>query len=147
MKIYTRTGDNGTTGLIGGRRVRKSDPRLECYGTVDELNAALGLAVAAPAAAPAGDPATSLLPAVREVQSDLFVIGSHLATPDDSPHRESVVATMRRRLHDVFSLRANGLAHAALYRELAAARRSPVLDPYATATTSALIGYSTVETG
>lgn len=87
MKIYTRTGDNGTTGLIGGRRVRKSDPRLECYGTVDELNAALGLAIAV---APAGDPAAGLVPAVREVQSDLFVIGSHLATPDDSPPRASL---------------------------------------------------------
>ena len=44
MKIYTNTGDDGTTGLIGGRRVRKCDARIECYGTVDELNAALGLA-------------------------------------------------------------------------------------------------------
>ena len=41
MKIYTRTGDDGTTGLIGGQRVAKSDPRIDCYGTVDELNANL----------------------------------------------------------------------------------------------------------
>ena len=47
MKIYTRTGDDGSTGLFGGGRVRKSDPRIECYGTIDELNAAIGLAAVA----------------------------------------------------------------------------------------------------
>jgi cob(I)alamin adenosyltransferase len=82
MKIYTKTGDDGTTGLVGGIRVAKSDPRIECYGTVDELSAAIGLA-AINAAAP-------LLDQLRETQSDLFVIGSHLATPDDSPHRNSL---------------------------------------------------------
>ena len=76
MKIYTRTGDDGTTGLIGGRRVRKSDLRIECYGTVDELNAAVGVAVAA---AP-----QSMAAQLRAVQNDLFVIGSHLAAPADS---------------------------------------------------------------
>ncbi|HTG53334.1 MAG TPA: ATP:cob(I)alamin adenosyltransferase, partial [Gemmatimonadaceae bacterium] len=44
MKIYTRTGDTGDTGLFGGGRVRKDDPRVEAYGDVDELNAAIGLA-------------------------------------------------------------------------------------------------------
>jgi cob(I)alamin adenosyltransferase len=73
MKIYTKTGDDGTTGLIGGERVRKSDRRIECYGTVDELNASIGWA-----AVVAGDP---LLHALHQVQNDLFVIGSHLATP------------------------------------------------------------------
>jgi cob(I)alamin adenosyltransferase len=43
MKIYTKTGDNGSTSLIGGTRVQKNDPRLECYGTIDELNSYLGL--------------------------------------------------------------------------------------------------------
>jgi cob(I)alamin adenosyltransferase len=75
MKIYTRTGDDGTTGLIGGRRVRKSDLRIDCYGTVDELNAAVGLAaVVAPA---------HLAPRLRAVQKDLFVLGSHLAAPTE----------------------------------------------------------------
>ena len=75
MKIYTRTGDDGTTGLIGGRRVRKSDPRIDCYGTVDELNASVGLAaVVAPA---------ELAPRLRAVQNDLFVLGSHLAAPTE----------------------------------------------------------------
>lgn len=78
MKIYTRTGDDGTTGLIGGSRVRKSDPRLDCYGTLDELNASLGLAqvVAPPAVA-------SLL---QVIQTELFVLGAHLATPEPGKH-------------------------------------------------------------
>jgi cob(I)alamin adenosyltransferase len=74
MKIYTKTGDDGSTGLIGGSRVRKSDPRIDCYGTVDELNAAVGLA------AVTCDP--SIRPNLLAVQNDLFVIGSHLAAPD-----------------------------------------------------------------
>ena len=89
MKIYTRTGDDGTTGLIGGGRVHKSDPRIECYGTVDELNAALGMA--AVSAEGAGAP-PDLRGRLREVQADLFVIGSHLATPDESPHKASLPA-------------------------------------------------------
>ena len=86
MKIYTKTGDDGSTGLIGGTRVRKSDPRLECYGTIDELNAAIGLGIVASQGAP--DMAMML----QEVQNDLFVAGSHLATPEDSPHRNSLPA-------------------------------------------------------
>jgi cob(I)alamin adenosyltransferase len=74
MKIYTKTGDDGTTGLIGGSRVRKSEPRLDCYGTIDELNAALGVAAVTVNA--------DLRDAVHQIQNDLFVIGSHLATPD-----------------------------------------------------------------
>lgn len=77
MKIYTRTGDDGTTGLIGGVRVRKCDARLDVYGTIDELNGLLGLAaVAAPP-----DVRDALLP----VQQELFVLGSHLAAPDAPP--------------------------------------------------------------
>ncbi len=76
MKIYTKTGDSGTTGLFGGARVDKDDERVEAYGTVDELNAALGLA----AVATDGE----LLDRLRTVQADLFVIGSHLAAPDPS---------------------------------------------------------------
>ena len=94
MKSYTRTGDDGTTGLIGGGRVRKCDPRIECYGTVDELNAVLGLAAASAVTGTAGTaPAAAggdLLPRLRQVQADLFVIGSHLATPDESPHKASL---------------------------------------------------------
>src|SRR5437763_3327598 len=85
MKIYTRTGDDGSTGLIGGSRVQKSDPRIDCYGTVDELNAALGMAAVC-----AAGPAAALWPWLLAVQNDLFVIGSHLATPDDSTHKHSL---------------------------------------------------------
>ncbi len=76
MKIYTKTGDDGSTALLGGSRVAKSDPRIECYGTVDELNATIGWA-----AVVAGDAtATSL----RQIQNELFVIGSHLAIAEGS---------------------------------------------------------------
>jgi len=76
MKIYTKTGDDGTTGLIGGSRVSKSNARIECFGTVDELNAALGVA-----AVTAGE-VSGLVDRLRLVQNDLFVIGSHLALPE-----------------------------------------------------------------
>jgi cob(I)alamin adenosyltransferase len=75
MKIYTRAGDDGTTGLFGGGRVSKADARIECYGAVDELNAALGLAAAATT-----DAAT--VRRLRAVQHELFVIGSQLAAPE-----------------------------------------------------------------
>src|SRR5215212_7334351 len=74
MKIYTKTGDDGTTGLIGGARVRKSDLRIECYGTVDELNAAIGWA------AVVCDESIGVL--LQRIQHELFNIGSHLAMPD-----------------------------------------------------------------
>lgn len=74
MGIYTRTGDDGTTSLFGGARVRKDDPRVAAYGTVDELNAWLGLA-----AGEAGDEFRGLL---QEVQSHLFTLGARLAAQD-----------------------------------------------------------------
>ena len=74
MKIYTKTGDDGSTGLIGGGRVSKSDGRIDCIGAVDELNAAIGWA----AVGAEGE----LLKSLRAVQNELFVIGSHLASPD-----------------------------------------------------------------
>lgn len=74
MPIYTKTGDGGDTGLFDNRRVRKHDPRIECYGTVDELNSFLGLL-----RAEALPPDLDL--ALREVQETLFEIGADLATP------------------------------------------------------------------
>jgi cob(I)alamin adenosyltransferase len=78
MKIYTKTGDKGQTSLFDGTRLSKDDIRIEAYGTVDELNSNLGLLI-------------SLLPNFSieevefliEIQRDLFVIGSYLATPFD----------------------------------------------------------------
>ena len=75
MKIYTRSGDEGDTGLFGGGRVPKDHPRVTAYGDVDELNSAIGLARAT---APV-ELADGLL---ESVQRDLFAIGGHLATPD-----------------------------------------------------------------
>ena len=84
MKVYTKTGDDGTTGLFGGGRVSKDDLRVEAYGTVDELNAALGLA----RAANPGDEAMDGL--LDRLQEALFVLGADLATPfkekGDGPH-------------------------------------------------------------
>lgn len=87
MKIYTKTGDDGTTGLLGGSRVRKCDARIECYGTIDELNAAIGVALVALEAAPA---LSDCVEPLRLVQCDLFNAGSHLATPDESPYKANL---------------------------------------------------------
>ncbi len=76
-KIYTKTGDDGTTGLAGGRRVRKDDPRVECYGTVDEANACLGQAEAL---CTAGQD-RGIGEVLRSLQHDLFDLGADLATP------------------------------------------------------------------
>src|SRR5262249_32199402 len=75
VKIYTRAGDDGTTGTLGKGRVAKSDPRIEAYGTIDELNAALG-------AARAADTAHWLLRELEDVQRQLFQVGAELATTD-----------------------------------------------------------------
>ncbi len=76
MKIYTRKGDKGETSLFGGRRVSKDDIRVEAYGTVDELNSALGLAVARLPEA-LGEWRERLV----SIQSDCFTLGAILATP------------------------------------------------------------------
>ena len=91
MKIYTRTGDEGTTGLFGGGRVSKTHVRVEAYGDVDELNAAIGLARA-----------IESMPRVDEVlvplQRDLFAIGALLATPDrDKMKRQLEKASIDER--------------------------------------------------
>ena len=74
VKIYTRTGDKGDTSLFGGTRVSKNDPRIEAYGTIDELNSLLGLCRSAKLPAP-------IETQLDRVQSDLFDIGAYLAAP------------------------------------------------------------------
>jgi len=79
MKIYTRTGDAGETGLFGGGRVRKDHERVEAYGEVDELNAGIGSAIVALETAGVDE----LVERLRSIQEDLFAIGAHLATPTE----------------------------------------------------------------
>jgi cob(I)alamin adenosyltransferase len=74
VKIYTKTGDDGTTSLFGGERVPKDALRIEAYGTVDELNSLLGLARAF-------GPPEQIDDIVRELQNELFTLGADLATP------------------------------------------------------------------
>jgi cob(I)alamin adenosyltransferase len=74
MKIYTRTGDTGTTNLFDGTRVAKSDPRVDAYGEVDEANAVIGLARASGL-----DPDLDAM--LVQIQRDLFALGSRLADP------------------------------------------------------------------
>ena len=75
MKIYTKTGDSGSTGLFGGGRVPKDDDRVEAYGDVDELNAVLGVARSV-------EPMPRVDEVLVPIQRDLFAIGALLATPD-----------------------------------------------------------------
>ena len=76
-KVYTKTGDKGKTRLAGGQVVWKDNLRVEAYGTVDELNAALGMAVVLAGAV------HEQVVAIQRVQSELFVIGSHLAVEQE----------------------------------------------------------------
>ncbi len=77
-KIYTRSGDDGTTGLGSGRRVKKYDLRVECYGTLDETNAAVGLARLYTRDKPALDAM------LARIQNDLFDLGADVCFPDDT---------------------------------------------------------------
>lgn len=81
MKLYTRTGDAGTTALFGGTRVPKHHLRLEAYGTLDELNSVIGLLRL--------DSHPDAVPSATwdRLQSDLFILGAHLATPPDQVER------------------------------------------------------------
>jgi len=83
VKIYTKTGDAGETGLFGGPRVRKSDARVEAYGEVDELNAALGAARAL-----VEDP--ELDRHLSRIQDELFCVGAELATPHEAKARSAI---------------------------------------------------------
>jgi cob(I)alamin adenosyltransferase len=79
-RIYTKTGDKGDTSLAGGKRVPKDCPRIECYGTVDELNAFVGLAGVSASEHPGLAP---LSPILLRIQHELFNLGSILATPPE----------------------------------------------------------------
>jgi cob(I)alamin adenosyltransferase len=104
-KIYTKTGDDGTTALGTGERRPKDDLRIEAYGTVDETNAAIGLA-----RCETGED-TQLDAMLAAIQNDLFDLGAELATPDDGKPKDyeplKIVASQVERLeHDIDTLNA-----------------------------------------
>lgn len=90
MKIYTRAGDDGSTGLLGGGRVRKDILRLETCGTVDELNASLGQLLSQ-----LTDAATTVRPWIETIQSDLFIVGALLATPPSDTKQRAQIPSSR----------------------------------------------------
>ena len=85
FRLYTKTGDDGTTGLFGGPRVSKDDARVQAYGAADETNATLGMAVAACA-----DVDARLAEVLLDLQSRLFDLGADLATPPGTAHESKV---------------------------------------------------------
>ncbi|MEW6748996.1 MAG: cob(I)yrinic acid a,c-diamide adenosyltransferase [Candidatus Micrarchaeota archaeon] len=97
MAIYTRTGDKGTTSLIGGATVPKDDLRVEAYGSVDELNAVLGVAISFT------DIERLSIP-LSDVQGDLFIIGAELATKDAKPKRSIAPARVEALEKEIDSL-------------------------------------------
>jgi cob(I)alamin adenosyltransferase len=98
-RIYTRAGDAGETSLGDGRRVAKTDPRIEAYGTVDELNSLLGLVLA-------GDLPEEFRPWLERIQNDLFDLGADLSVPleDDRRERLRVTAGQVERLEELCDL-------------------------------------------
>jgi len=88
-RIYTKAGDQGQTHLAGGQRVSKDSARIECYGTVDELNAFVGMA-----AISANDAVPALVPILRRVQHELFNLGSILATLPEDVHPKQARVTV-----------------------------------------------------
>lgn len=103
MKIYTKTGDQGSTGLFGGKRVSKNSPRISAYGEVDELNAVIGLALAETKHEP-------LRKTLREVQEVLFVLGAELASPKEDAKVPVVTAAHVESLERQIDVIQEGLA-------------------------------------
>lgn len=87
MKIYTKTGDDGTTGLQGNSRVSKSHPRIIAYGTIDEVNAGLGIALTHKI-----DQDISAL--LKQIQNELFVVGADLSNPNLTDEKNRVTLDM-----------------------------------------------------
>jgi cob(I)alamin adenosyltransferase len=83
-RVYTRTGDDGETALVGGQRVSKDDIRIAAYGTIDELNSSVGLARAFNRQTPEAATRDRLEEILKHLQNELFDLGSELATPKES---------------------------------------------------------------
>ena len=90
-KVYTKTGDDGRTGLGGGQRVEKDSPRIEAYGTVDELNSQIGVALASGLC-------ETLAAALGSIQNDLFHLGSDLCTLEPDKERRPVPRIEQRHV-------------------------------------------------
>jgi len=90
-RIYTRTGDDGSTGLGDGVRVEKDDPRIEAFGTVDELNSFIGVILS-------NKPPASVARCLQDVQHDLFDLGGELSLPDYVSINESYVERLEQQL-------------------------------------------------
>ena len=105
-KVYTRHGDKGETHLVGGRRVPKDDPRIESYGTIDELNSILGIVRAFSDARPTSPVHRRLDEILRRIHNELFDLGSELATPPDAAWEGMIrigpeqVATLERTIDE-----------------------------------------------
>jgi cob(I)alamin adenosyltransferase len=105
-RIYTKTGDTGDTRLVGGQKVRKDSPRIEAYGTVDELSSVIGIARTLLEAKDAAPGAAALAVVLRRVQNELFNLGSDLATRPEDLHpgqpviREEHVTTLEREMDE-----------------------------------------------
>jgi len=104
VQIYTKTGDDGTTGLIGGARVKKYDIRLEAYGTVDELNSHLGVVVSMNI-----DEHAKVI--LKKIQSVLFTIGAQLATDDSAadfkkqiPCKDEMIEMLEAEMDEMFKV-------------------------------------------
>lgn len=103
-RVYTRTGDRGETGLAGGKRVPKDSPRIEAYGTIDELNSIVGLArVFNEERLDKHDAHRFLDLVLRKVQDELFDLGSELATPADF-HRPGMFRMGERQVEKIEQL-------------------------------------------
>ena len=87
MKIYTKTGDDGTTGLQGGSRISKSNPRIIAYGAVDEINSSLGLVLS-------NTLDNDISELLTKIQNDLFVAGSDLSNPDIVTSKNRITSEM-----------------------------------------------------
>ena len=126
-KIYTRTGDDGTTGLGNGSRVSKDSPRVEAYGTVDELNSAIGVLLATPEVPP------GVAACLTEVQHELFDLGGELCLPGHRIITAGHVTRLEKSLDEFndtlpplkeFILPGGGPAAAACHLARAIARRA-----------------------
>ena len=87
VKIYTKTGDDGTTGLFGGKRIKKSNPRITAYGEIDELNAAIGIILASKLD-------SDIRKLLIQIQNNLFIVGADLANPDLTNNSNRVTTDM-----------------------------------------------------